>query len=108
MWGLDARHPKANKTGQLVDRKACFISDPSNWVGRVDICLKANCPITPAPRDKQRVRAFIDRGRGLRAEPAQSALKVSFRLLISGLTSVVLIVLGTVHLQCQGGLLPFL
>lgn len=62
MWGLDACHPKANKTGQLVDKKAYFISDPSNWVGRVDICLKANCPATPAPHDKQRVRAFIDGG----------------------------------------------
>ena len=90
-----------------MDRKACFISDPSNWVGRVDICPKANSP-APPHLDKQRVRAFIDRGRGLQAETAQSALIVSFRLVIGGLTSVILIVVGTVHLQFQGGLFPFL
>ena len=38
----------------------------------------------------------------------QSALTVIFRLVIGGLTSVILIVLGTVSLQFQGGLFPFL
>ena len=46
-------------------------------------------------------RAFIDRRRGLHAETAQSALTVIFRLVIGGLTSVILIVLGTVNLHFQ-------
>ena len=51
-------------------------------------------------------RAFIDR-RGLHAETAQPALTVIFRLVISGLTSVILVVLGAVNLQFQGPLVPF-
>ena len=45
---------------------------------------------------------FIDRRKGLPAETAQSALTVTFISVISGLTSEVLIVLGTVNLQFQG------
>ena len=45
---------------------------------------------------------FIDRRKGLPAETAQSALTVTFISVISGLTSVILIVLGTVNLQVQG------
>ena len=45
-------------------------------------------------------RAFIDR-RELHEETAQSALIVIFRLVVGGLTSIILIVLGTVNLQFQ-------
>ena len=40
-------------------------------------------------------------GWGLYAETAQSSLKVIFKVVISGLTSVILVVLGTVNLQFQ-------
>ena len=46
-------------------------------------------------------RAFIDRRRGLHAEAPQSAVTAIFRLITGGLTSVILIVLGTVNLQFQ-------
>ena len=52
--------------------------------------------------DKQRVRAFIDRGRGLHAEIAWSSLTVVFRLVIGGLTSIILVVLDMVNLQFLG------
>ena len=54
-----------------------------------------------SPADKQRVRAFIGRvrGGGQHAETAQSSLTVIFKLVISGLTSNILVVLGTVNLQ---------
>ena len=58
-------------------------------------------PTPPSP-DNQGARAFIDRGRGLHAETAQPALTVILKLVISGLTSVISIVLGTVNLQFQG------
>ena len=54
----------------------------------------------------QGARAFIDGGRGLYAETAQSALTVILRLVISDLTSVILIVLNTVNLQFQGQFVP--
>ena len=56
---------------------------------------------SPSP-DKQRVRAFIERERGLHAEIAWSSLTVIFRLVIGGLTSIILVVLGTVNLQFLG------
>ena len=52
------------------------------------------------------VRAFIDRERGLHAERAQSALTVILRLVICGLTSVIVIVLSTANLQFWGQCVP--
>ena len=48
----------------------------------------------------------MDGGKGLRAETAQSALTVILKLVIGGLTSVILIVLSTVSLQFQGQFVP--
>ena len=89
--GLAAWYSKANKQDRLVERGG----------GRVaDICPKAN---SPHPLHENGVRAFIDRGgRWLHAERAQSSLTVIFNLVTSGLTSIILIVLGTVNLQFQG------
>ena len=47
---------------------------------------------SPSP-DKQRVRAFIERERGLHAEIAWSSLTVIFRLVIGDLTSTILVIL---------------
>ena len=44
---------KPIKQASLVDRKVCFISDAGNWVGRVDICPKANSPATPLPQQAE-------------------------------------------------------
>ena len=64
-----------------------------------DICPKAD---SCHPTNKQGVRAFIDEmcvcvvgGRGLRAERAQSSLTV---IVISGLTSITLVVLVQLNL----------
>ena len=43
---------------------------------------------------------------GLHAEIAPSSLTVIFRLVISGLTSIILVVLGTINLQFQGPFVP--
>ena len=42
--GLAAYLSKANKQARLVERKVCFISDASNWWGRVDTCFKGDSP----------------------------------------------------------------
>ena len=81
----------------LAERKGCFILDVSNQ-GRGQMSVQR--PSFPA--DEQRVRAFIDRGRGLHAEIAWSSLAVIFRLVIGGLTSIILVVLGMVNLQFLG------
>ena len=46
------------------------------------------------------------RGGGLHAETAQSSLTVIFKLVISGLTSIILVVLGTVNHRFQGPFVP--
>ena len=41
-------------------------------------------------------------GRGLHAEIAPSALRATFKLVVGGLTNILLVVLGIVNLQLQG------
>ena len=83
---LAACHSKVYKQARWVKRRVANIYSK----------VYSLHPYSPSP-DKQGVRPFIDRvGQGrLQAETAQSAL-TTFRLVISGLTSVILIVLGTV------------
>ena len=65
------------------------------------------CPKVDSPPNKQGVRAFIDRVIGVDyMQKQQSSMTVSIKLVISGLTSVILIVLGTINLQFQGPFVP--
>ena len=61
---------------------------------------------TPATPATGGARAFIDRRRRPHAETEQSFLTVIFKLIIGGLTCVILVVLGTVNLQFQGLFVP--
>ena len=72
----------------------------------VDICPKADFLPTSPPVATSEARAFIKRRTGLHTGTAQSALTVIFKLLFSGLTSVILVVLGVVNLQFQGLCVP--
>ena len=80
-----------------MERKVCFILDPSSREERGEgrLLSKDGFPLT----DKQWARVFIDRGMGLCAETAQLALAVILKLIISGLISIILIVLSIVNLQ---------
>ena len=70
-----------------------------------DICPKADSP--PPILGTSGTRSFIDRKWGvLHVERAQSSLTVIFKLVISGLTSIILVVIGMVNLQFQGWLVP--
>ena len=63
--------------------------------------------LTPLPAtDNQWERTFIDRGRELYAETAQSALTVILKLIIGGLTNVILIALSAINLQFQTWFVP--
>ena len=105
VWGPAAHHSKANKEARLVERKVCFISDVGNWGWRVaDTCPKSN--FAPAPDSGSFYRQSIGRDGGLHAETAQSSLTVIFTLVVSGLTSITLVVLGSVNLQFRGALVP--
>ena len=83
-----------------MERKVCFISDASNWgSAREQTSVQRQLATRGA-------RAFIDRRRGLHVDPAQSALIVIFKLVVGSLTSVILMVGGTVKLQSQGSFVP--
>ena len=60
-------------------------------------------PLLPHPHNNPGAGAFAGRGRGLQAETALTGI---FRVVFGGLTSVALIVLGTVGLQFQGWFVP--
>ena len=66
--------------------------------GRADSCPKAD-----SPHCQSGGKSFY---RWLHAETAQSALTVILKLVISGLTSVILIVLSTINLQFRGRFVP--
>ena len=89
-----------------MERKVCFILDASNCGGGGTVGKTPIQRPTPTPADNQRARAFIGKGRALHAETAQPTLTVILKLVISGLTSVTLIVLSTVNLQFQGQFVP--
>ena len=94
---------KSQETGQVGGKESLLYFrcwQPS--VGVVDICLQANSLLFP--HHKQGMRESLVEG--LHAEIAQSSLTVILKLVISGLTSIILVVLGTVTLQFQGALVP--
>ena len=82
-----------------MERKVCFILDAGSWGGGWTSVRKLTLP---PPHQNQWARAFIGGGKGLHVETAQSALTVILKLVIGGLTSVLLTVLSTVNLQFQG------
>lgn len=57
---------------------------------------------TPPILNSQGTRAFINGGRELQAETAQSAQTITLKLVIGSLTRVILIILSTINLQLQG------
>ena len=109
---LAAQKP-LKRSGWWKGKFALFQTLATEGVGgwRADTCPKANPPPSPprppaTSRNNQGARAFIDGGRGLHAETAQSALTVILKLIIGGLTSVILIVLGTANLQFHVRFVP--
>ena len=91
-----------------MERKVCFISDTGSWWERVaDACPKVDSAPCPHPC-KQRVRVFKAEWGwgGQHAETTQSSRTVFFKLIISGLTSIILVVLDTVSLQFWGPFVP--
>ena len=85
VWLLTAQKP-TKKPGWWKGKFALFwIQQPG---GREDTCPKAKSPYW---QHNQWARAFVDRGRDLRAEIAQSALTVIMKLVISSPICIILI-----------------
>ena len=109
VWGQAARHSKASKQTRLVEKKVCFISDAGNWGGRRwQTSVQRPAPQPWQTRGECFYRQSCGVGGWLHTETTQSSTTVIFKLIISGLTSIIFVVLGTVNLQFQGHLFPLL
>ena len=60
MWGLAARHSKANEQPRLVERKACFVADAGSWEWGEQTSVQRLTSSHWQPL----ARAFIDRSGG--------------------------------------------
>ena len=94
-----------------MERKVCFISYAGN-LGRGErgagLQTSVQRPTSPSGNQwgKSFYRQKVSGGGGLHAKIAQSSLTVIFKLVISGLTSVILVVLDIVNFQVQGPFVP--
>ena len=80
-----------------MERKVCFLLDVSNQRRR-QTPVQGPIPSPLLPTTSSWAGAFIGRGRGLHAETARSALTVILKLVIGGLTT--LVVVGS-YSSCQ-------
>jgi len=102
-WSPAVRCPKASKLAKLVEREVYFRCQQLGVLGGKTSVQR----LTPPQLAISGARAFIDRNRGqLQAETAQLAPTVIFKLVICGLTSIIMVVSRTINLQFQGLFVP--
>lgn len=100
MWELAAHCSKASaREARLVGRKVCFTLEACSW-REGGLLLKGQLPTDGGRALKGDFRGAQAKG-GATRRAAHSALTVVSRLVISGLISVVLVVLRTVSLRFQ-------
>ena len=92
VWGLAAHYLKANKQVRLVEKKICFISYASNWQGQWQTFVQR--PIFTPPMISRGWEFYRQSGRG---DTCRNST-VIFRLVISGLVSIILVVFNSVQL----------
>ena len=94
---------KANKQSSLEERKVCFILDAGSWWrGRWWKSVQRPTPATWQPVGQELFYRQTLGVVGATCRTAELSLTVIFKSVIGGLTSIILIVLGTVNLQFQG------
>ena len=112
--GFGCLHSKADKQARLVGRKVSFISGAGSWdvVGaKGENMSKGQLPSTTGNKwgesfHRQKWWWGVG-GEAATCRNSTLALLVIFRLVISSVTSVILIVLGMVNLQFQSPFASF-
>ena len=108
-WGPAACCLKANEEARLVERKICFISRDLQLVRRADSCQKADSspPIISGQKLLKGSFQGVQADGGDCKQKQHSQLwQSSWNWSFSGLTSVILVVLSTVHFQFQNQFVP--
>ena len=83
-----------------MEKKVCFISDAGNlWGGWQTSVQRSTPPLTSRGWE----HLEMEWGGRLHAKPS---LTVVFKVVIGGLTSIILVVLGAVNIQFRGALVP--
>lgn len=97
-------HSKANGEVRVEERNVSSILDAGHWwVGQGTPVQRPSPLLQPVGNW---ARASVGRWRELWTSTVQSALTVISKLVLSGLTSVTVIVLSTINLQYQGQFVP--
>ena len=96
-FGCSLPQKPINRPGWWTGKLASFQRLATGVGERVDVCPKMD-----SPNWHQWGKSFYRQRQGATCRTAQSALTVILRLISSGLTSIILLVLGTVNLQLQG------
>ena len=107
MGGLAAHHSKVSKQARLVESKTCFISAASNWWGGWRTSVQ--WPAFPLLTLRQAVGESFYRQSCSGEVTCRNSTVISnshLQLVISGLTSIIWVVLGTVTLHFQGAFVP--
>ena len=90
VWGLAAHCLKASIQGRLVEKKVCFISYASNWQEQWQPSVQRP---TFTPMTSRRWEFYRQSGRGVTCRNS----RVIFKLVMSGLTSVILVTFNSVQ-----------
>ena len=90
VWGLAAHCLKASIQGRLVEKKVCFISYASNWQEQWQPSVQRP---TFTPMTSRRWEFYRQSGRGVTCRNST----VIFKLVMSGLTSVILVTFNSVQ-----------
>ena len=100
--GWAARRSEVSKQARLVERQVCFILGAGSWGGEGGRHLSKG-RLLPLPKKQQR-KAFVDRVvvRGVTCRNSTVISNSHLQLVISGLSSIILVVLGTLNLQFWG------
>ena len=92
-----------------MERKICFIPEEGRLGEKADLCLIVYSPLTTRGHKLLKGISRVYKWReGLHVKTAQLGLTVILKLVIGGLSGVILLVLVTVSLQFQGKLVSIL
>ena len=103
--GPAAHRSKANKQARLVERKVCFTSDANNWGRGWQTSVQRSPPHPKVVGESFYRWGWGDAWGEVTCRNSTVISNCQLQLVISGVTSIILVVLGTVNLQFHSTLI---